>query len=84
VGPLNYLLLDHPELQEKKERVHSINDIYEKQVIDGAEIIYVTLLDNEKGAIGMCMEMFLDHKVQEHALGKLSVTEKRRGGGRQD
>jgi hypothetical protein len=76
-GPLNYILLDHPELQETKERVQPINEIYPKQVRDGVEIVDLTLLNTEKGAMGMCMEMFLDHKVQENALGKLSATEKK-------
>jgi hypothetical protein len=69
-GPLNYILLDHPELQETKERVQPINEIYPKQVRDGVEIVDLTLLNTEKGAMGMCMEMFLDHKVQENALEK--------------
>jgi hypothetical protein len=69
-GPLNYILLDHPELQETKERVQPINEIYPKQVRDGVEIVDLTLLNTEKGAMGMCMEVFLD-KVQENAFGKL-------------
>jgi hypothetical protein len=60
--------------------VQSINEIYAKQVrYGGVAIVDLTLLNTEKGAMGMCMEMFLDHKVQENALGKLSATEKRRG-----
>jgi hypothetical protein len=76
-GPLNYILLDHPELQETKERVQSINEIYAKQVRDGVGIVDLTLLNTEKGAMGMCMEKFLDHTVQENALGKLFATEKK-------
>jgi hypothetical protein len=76
-GPLNYILLDHPELQETKERVKSINEVYAKQVRDGIEITDLTLLNTDKGAMGICMEMFLDHKVQEHVIGKLSASEKK-------
>jgi hypothetical protein len=76
-GPLNYILLDHPELQETKERVHSINEIYAKQVRVGVVIIDLTLLNTEKGDMGICTEMFLDHKVQENELGKLSATEQK-------
>jgi hypothetical protein len=36
--PLNYVLLDHPELEETNDRVQSIHDIYEKQVMDGFAI----------------------------------------------
>jgi hypothetical protein len=75
----------HPELQETKDRVKSINEIYAKQVRDGIEITDITLLNTDKGAMGICMEMFLDHKVQEHAIGKLSASgKKRRGDGKQD
>jgi hypothetical protein len=69
-GPLNYILIDHPEVQETKEILQSINEIYAKQVRDGVEIVDLTLLNTEKGAMGMCMEVFLD-KVQENAFGKL-------------
>jgi hypothetical protein len=76
-GPLNYILLDHPELQETKERVKSINEIYVKHVRDGIEITDLTLLNTDKGAMGICMDMFLDQNVQEHAIGKLSASEKK-------
>jgi hypothetical protein len=83
-GPLNYILIDHPELEKTKDRVHSINKIYMKQVRDGVDIIDLNLLNTEKGAMGMCMEMFIYHRVKENALGKLSATEKRRATGNQD
>jgi hypothetical protein len=76
-GPLNYVLLDHPELQESKDRVQSICEIYARQVREGVEINDITSLNMENGAMGMCMDMFLDHKVQENALGKLSDCEKK-------
>jgi hypothetical protein len=44
-GPLNYILLDHPELQETKDRVQSINGIYAKQVINGVEITDLTMFN---------------------------------------
>jgi hypothetical protein len=37
--------LDHPEPQEMKDRVQSINDIYEKQVIYGVAITDLTSLN---------------------------------------
>jgi hypothetical protein len=43
-GPLNYILINHPELQETKDRVQSINDIYAKQVRNGVEITDLTML----------------------------------------
>jgi hypothetical protein len=30
--------LDHPELQRTKDRVRSINEIYEKYIRDGVEV----------------------------------------------
>jgi hypothetical protein len=54
-----------------------IHEIYAKQVRDGVENIDLTMLNIYKGAMGQFMEMFLDHKVQENALGKLSAAEKK-------
>jgi hypothetical protein len=48
-GLLNYVLLDHPELQETKDRVESIHDIYKKQVMDGVEITDLTSLNTGNG-----------------------------------
>jgi hypothetical protein len=76
-GPLNYIVLDHPELQETKDIVQSIGEIYARQGIEGVEITDLTSLNTENGAMGLCMDMFLDHKVQENALGKLSACEKK-------
>jgi hypothetical protein len=75
--PLNYILLDHPELQETKDIVQSIREIYARQVREGVYITDLTSLNTEHGAMGLCMDMFLDHKVQENALGKLSACEKK-------
>jgi hypothetical protein len=76
-GALNYVLLDHPELQETKDRVESINDIYKKQVMDGVEITDLTSLNTDKGSMGLAMDMFLDNALQDKALGKLTVAEKK-------
>jgi hypothetical protein len=57
--------------------VQSRNDIYAKQVRNGVEITDLTMLNTENGAMGQCMDMFLDHKVQENALGKLTAVEKK-------
>jgi hypothetical protein len=70
-GALNYVLLDHPELQETKDRVESINNIYKKQVMDGVEITGLTLLNTDKGSMGLTIDMFLDNALQDKALGKL-------------
>ena len=76
-GPLNYIILDHPEWQDTRDRVRSIKEIYEQQVKDGVEIADLTSLNTEKGAMGITMDMFLDHKVEENALGQLSAAEKK-------
>jgi hypothetical protein len=76
-GPLNYVLLDHPELQETKDRVESINDIYKKQVMDGVDITDLTSLNTDKGSMGLTMDMFLDNALQEKAFGKLTAAEKK-------
>jgi hypothetical protein len=57
--PLNYILLDHPDLQETKERVTSIHGIYEKQVRDGIDIADLSTLNTDQGSMGLCMDMFL-------------------------
>jgi hypothetical protein len=41
-GGLKFVLLDHQELQETKDMVESIKDIYKKQVMDGVEITDLT------------------------------------------
>jgi hypothetical protein len=68
-GALNYILLDHPELQETNDRVKSINEIYEKRVRDRADITDLTTLNTEQGSMGICMDMFLDQSRNRH-LGK--------------
>jgi hypothetical protein len=78
--PLNYVLLDHPELQEMKVGVQSVNDIYEKQVIYGVTITDLTLFNTKKGSMDLTMDMFLDHAVHEKALGKLTAAEKKKSG----
>jgi hypothetical protein len=62
-APLNYVLLDHPELQETKDRVQSINAICEKQVIDGVVITDITLRNTDKGSMGLTGDMFLDNAL---------------------
>jgi hypothetical protein len=76
-GPLNYIMLDHPELQETKDRVRSIKEIYEQQVKDGVDIVDLTSLNIDRGAMDLTMDMFLDHKVEENALGQLSASAKK-------
>jgi hypothetical protein len=76
-GPLNYVILDQPEMQETRDRVESIHNIYKKQVMDGVEITDLTLLNADKGYIGLTMDMFIDSALQEKALGKLSAAEKK-------
>jgi hypothetical protein len=56
--------LDHPELQETKDRVRSINEIYDKQVRDSVKITDIATLNIQQSSMGLCMDMFLDHKVQ--------------------
>jgi hypothetical protein len=77
LGALNYILLDHPELQETKYRVELISEIYEKQVRDGVETTDLATLNTERGLMGLCMDMFLDHTVQKQALGKITPAEKK-------
>jgi hypothetical protein len=74
--PLNYVLLDKPELQEMKGRAQSINDIYEQHVMAGVEITALTLFNTDKGSVDLTMDVFLDNTLQEKALGKLTAAEK--------
>jgi hypothetical protein len=57
--------------------LHLINNIYAKQVRNGVETTDITMLNTENGAMGQCMDMFLDRKVQEDALGKFTAVEKK-------
>jgi hypothetical protein len=76
-GPLSYIMLDHPELQETKDMVRLINEIYEKNIMDGVDITDLATLNTEKGSMGPSIDMFLDQKIQEQALGKMSAAEKK-------
>jgi hypothetical protein len=80
-GPLNYIRLDHPELQETKDRVRSINEIYEKQVRDDVKITDRVTLNTQECSMGLCMAKFLDHKVQEWVLGQMTADEKNKSDG---
>jgi hypothetical protein len=57
--------------------VQSISEIYVRQVREGVDITHLTSLNTENGAMGISMDMFVDHKVQENACGKLSAVEKK-------
>jgi hypothetical protein len=81
---LKYVLLDHPELQEMKDRVQSISDIYEKQVMDGVASTGLASLNTNKGYMGLTMDMFLDHAAQDKALGKLSAAERKKVGAKRE
>jgi hypothetical protein len=50
---------------------------YEKQARDGVYLSDLATLNPEQGSMGLCMDMFLDHTVQEHALGKMTAAEKK-------
>jgi hypothetical protein len=76
-GPLNYILLEHPELQETKDRVKSINEIHEKQVRDGVDITNLLIIKTDHGSMGLCMDMFMGHKVTKRVLGKMNAAEKK-------
>jgi hypothetical protein len=76
-GGMNYVLLYNPELQETNDRVQSINDIYEKQVMDDVAITDLTLINTGKGSMGLTMDMFLNNALQKKALGKLTAAEKK-------
>jgi hypothetical protein len=75
--PNHLLHAFHPELQETKDMVRSIKKIYEQQVEDGVEISDLTSLNTDRGAMSLPMDMFLDHKVEENALGQLSGAAKK-------
>jgi hypothetical protein len=76
-GPINCILLHHPELQKTKDRVKLINDIYKKQVKDGINITDLFLWNKAMGSMGLAMDTFLDHTVQEKAIGQLYAAEKK-------
>jgi N-acyl-D-aspartate/D-glutamate deacylase len=57
--------------------VQSISEIYARHVIEGVDITDIASLNTENGAMGLCMDMFLDHKVQENVLAGVSSCEKK-------
>jgi hypothetical protein len=57
--------------------VQLIGEIYARQVREGVEITDLTSLNTENSVMRLCMDMFLDHKVQENAIGKLSACGKK-------
>jgi hypothetical protein len=75
--PLNYVILDKPELQETKDKVQSITYIYQKQVMDGVANTDLNSINTENGSMGPTMDTFLDHAVQEKTLSKLTDAEKK-------
>jgi hypothetical protein len=50
--------------------------IFMKKIMDGVAITGLTSLDTGKGSMGLTMDMFLDHAVQENALGQMTSAEK--------
>jgi hypothetical protein len=70
-------MLDHPELQETKDRERSIKEIYKQQVKDGVDVVDLTSLNTDIGAMGLTMDMFLEHKVKESALVQLYAAAKK-------
>jgi hypothetical protein len=67
-------------MQEMKDRVQSINCIYEKQVMDGVAITDLIPLNTEKGGTCLTVDIFLDHTVHQKALGKLTAAEREKNG----
>jgi hypothetical protein len=65
------------ELQETKDMVRSIKEIYQQQVKDGVDIADLTSLNRGRGAMSLTMDMFLEHKVNENALRQLSAAPKK-------
>jgi hypothetical protein len=51
--------------------------LYEQQVKYGFKIVDLTLLNTERGTMGLTMDMFLDHKADENALGKPTAVQKK-------
>jgi hypothetical protein len=47
------------------------------QVKDGVKIVDLTLLNTKRGGMGLMMDMFIDHKVEEKALGQLTTAQKK-------
>jgi hypothetical protein len=78
------MLLDHPELQERKSWVQSIHDIYEKQVMDVVASTDLTSLNTEKGSMVLTMDMCIYNAVQEKVIGKLTSAEKKKIGAKQE
>jgi hypothetical protein len=56
-GPLNYVILDHPELQEIEERVRRAEEIDTSE--DTVQQLSLTLLNTDEGTSGETFNLFL-------------------------
>jgi hypothetical protein len=65
-GPLNYVLLDHPELQEIEERVKRAEEIDTRE--DTAQQMSLTLLNTDEGTSGETFNLFLQQKIRGETL----------------
>jgi hypothetical protein len=65
-GPLNYVLLDHPELQDTEERVRRAEEIDTSE--DTVQKLSLTLLNTNEGNSGETFNLFLQHEIRDETL----------------
>jgi hypothetical protein len=65
-GPLNYVLLDHPELQEIEERVRQAEEIDTSE--DTVQQLSLTLLNTDEGTSDETFNLFLQQKIHDDTL----------------
>ena len=61
--PLNFILLDHPELKKAQELVNVVNSTYECLALTGTAPISPSDLNMDNGMAGTLMEKLVDRKV---------------------
>jgi hypothetical protein len=86
-GLLNYIILDHPgKLQEKKDRVPSISEIYERQVREGVDFTDLASLKTDHGDMRLCIPWTCSWTTMSNKMHFRSYlsAKRRRGAANQD
>ena len=69
-GPLNYILLDHPELKMMQQQTSRIEAAYQHLKITGILPANPSDLNTDHGMAGYLMEKLVDHKSQDRACNQ--------------
>ena len=66
-GPLNFILLDHPEFKKPQDIINGVNNAYKHLALTGMAPISLSDLNMDNGMVGTWMEKLVDRKSHERA-----------------